>query len=405
MHSSIFSADPVAPRRLGHAAWVILQAIACATADLAAGQTLVPHGGENPATREVSAGKPLRTGAIADLPIDAKMFPTPREYFSSPIQRTVYKAYTDRKGMGRLPVNTLTPEACVAYQDAPTTYVYVPPAYDGKEAYGVYLHNSPHTTGIRPSEAWQKVMQELKLIYISPNHGGNDVADLRRVVLALDSLATVKRLYQVDPRRVYVGGLSGGGFVGMLCQMYYPEVFSGAISHAAQSYLPGDSSNGHFAGLSLSDARRPPRDKLGWVVISGSKDQNYEVIKQTSEAWARAKFNYKFIDQEGMGHENASADSLKQALLYVAAVSSESSAAVKKKTPETKPKPNAVAYDATRPSRTWTAQMGSVLEASLLRAESGYAYLKDANGAERKVPIATLIQSDQDYIASLIIRP
>ena len=392
-------------RRLGHATLIFLQAIACATAGFAVGQTQVSHGEGSPAIREASDGKPLRTGAITDLLIDTKMFPTPREYFSSSIQRKVYKAYTDRKGMGRLPVNTLTPEECVAYQDAPTTYVYVPSSYDGTEAYGVYLHNSPHTTGIQPSEAWKKVMEELKLIYISPNHGGNDVADLRRVVLALDSLATVKRLYQIDPRRVYVGGLSGGGFIGMLCQMYYPEVFSGAISHAAQSYLPGDSSSGHFAGLSLSDARRAPRDKLGWVVISGSKDQNYEIIKKTSEVWERAKFNYKFIDQAGMGHGDASAESLKEALLFVGAGLSESSAAANKKPPETNPRANAVAYDATRPSRTWTAQMGSVLEASLLRAEGGYAYLKDANGVERKVPIATLIQIDQDYIASLILRP
>lgn len=382
-------------RRMGHAVLVLLRMIACVFTGFAAVQAQVSHGG-------TSERKSLQTGAIADLPIDVKMFPTPQEYFSSSVQKKVYRAYKDREGMGRTSVNTLTPEECVAYQDALTTYVCVPPAYDGTEAYGVYLHNSPHTTGIRASGAWQKVMQELKLIYISPNHGGNNVADLRRVVLALDSLATVKQLYHVDPQRVYVGGLSGGGFIGMLCQMYYPEVFFGAISHAAQSYLPGKSSSGHFAGLSLSDARRPPRRERGWVVISGSKDRNYEVIKSTSKAWEREKFNYTFIDIEGMGHENASAESLKEALLFVGAGLAEASATVNKKTPEVTPRTKTVAYDAMRLSRTWTAQMGAVLEASLLRAEGGTAYLKGANGSEIKVPIATLIQADQDYITSLI---
>ncbi len=62
---------------------------------------------------------------------------------------------------------------------------------------------------------------------------------------------------------------------------------------------------------------------------------------------------------------------------------------------------NAVPFDASRPSRTWTAQMGSVLEASLLRTEGGFAYLKDAEGTERKVPIGSLIQTDQAYLLEI----
>ena len=352
-----------------------------------------------------AAESPPRTGLIADLPLDVRLFPTPKEYFSSPIQRKVYKAYRDRQGMGRQSVNTLTPEACVTYSDPLTTCIYVPPTYDGTKPYGVYLHNSPHPSGIRPSEGWKQLMQELELIYISPNHGGNDVADLRRVVLALDSLATVQRHYKVDPQRVCVGGLSGGGFIGMLCQMYYPELFHGAISHAAQSYLPSDSGSGHFAGLSLSDARRAPRDKLGWVVISGSKDQNYETIKRTSEVWKQAKFNYTFIDREGMGHENASAEALKEALLFVGAALPKASGSAAQQAPTPGTKASRVPYDATRPVRTWTAKTGSVLEASLLSADGSHAILKDGAGAERKVPIAALIQADQDYIASLVAKP
>ncbi len=353
-----------------------------------------------PARAQDAAGDAPRTGLIADLPMDVRMFPTAKEYFSSPVQKKVYKAYSERKGMGRQSVNTLTPEECVGYQDPLTTCIYVPSSYDGTKAYGVYLHNSPHPTGIRPSEGWMKLMEELELIYISPNHGGNNVADLRRVVLALDSLATVRRHYKIDPRRVYVGGLSGGGFVGMLCQMFYPEIFCGAISHAAQSYLPSDSGSGHFAGLSLSDARRPPRNKLGWVVISGSKDQNYETIKQTSEVWKRAKFNYTFIDREGMGHENASAEALKEALLFVGAALPAASVPAGQAA-----KADRVPHDATRSSRTWTAKTGSVLQASLLSAEGGHAILKDAAGAERRVSIAALVQADQDYIASQIPKP
>mgnify|MGYP003594815477 CR=1 FL=1 len=105
-----------------------------------------------------AAESPPRTGLIADLPLDVRLFPTPKEYFSSPIQRKVYKAYRDRQGMGRQSVNTLTPEACVTYSDPLTTCIYVPPTYDGTKPYGVYLHNSPHPSGIRIACALRKPM-------------------------------------------------------------------------------------------------------------------------------------------------------------------------------------------------------------------------------------------------------
>jgi hypothetical protein len=48
--------------------------------------------------------------------------------------------------------------------------------------------------------------------------------------------------------------------------------------------------------------------------------------------------------------------------------------------------------------------LGAVFEASLLRTEGGFAYLKAADGTERKVPISALISADSTYISSLIPR-
>jgi poly(3-hydroxybutyrate) depolymerase len=268
------------------------------------------------ATISTQAGQ---TGLLPSLPLDTRAFKTFRDYYATSVQRKVLTAYKTRKGMGSFPVNKLTPEQCHAYEDGQTTIVYVPASYDGAEPYGVYLHNSPSQQGIRPPKPWQDLMDKLKLIYISPNGGGNDAADLRRVVLALDSLASVKHQYKINEERVYVGGLSGGGYVGMLCQMFYPELFHGAISHAAQSYLPAGTKSGHFAGLALADLKSSPRNQRKWVVISGDKDKNYREIIDTSKDWVHAHFQYKFIDVPGMGHQNASEEALEEALTWIGA--------------------------------------------------------------------------------------
>lgn len=261
----------------------------------------------------------VQTGLQPTFPIDTRAFKTFRDYYSTSVQRKVLTAYKMRKGMASYAVNKLTPEQCHAYEDGQTAIIYVPAGYDGSGPFGVYLHNSPSKQGIRPSPSWQTLMDKLHLIYISPNGGGNEVADLRRVVLALDSLASVKQHYLINDERVYVGGLSGGGYVGMVCQMFYPELFHGAISHAAQSYLPVGSKTGHFAGLSITDIKSSPRNQRKWVVISGENDKNYREILDTSKDWAHAHMPYKFIDAPNMGHQNASAEALEEALLWIGA--------------------------------------------------------------------------------------
>ena len=262
------------------------------------------------------------TGLKADLPIDTKLFKTTADYFKAKVPKKIYRAYKDGKSPSHWSDNGLSPEACVEYKPGEeTAVVYVPAAYDGSAAYGVYVHISPGAKGLSPSKDWQDLMDRMKLIYVSPNKTQNGSPCWRRVVLSMDSLATVKAHYKVNDKRVYVGGLSGGGHIGMMCQMLYPEHFQGAISHAAQSYLPSNREGdfGHFPGLSLTDAKSEVRKDRKWAVISGTKDQNYKIIIETSKAWKTAKFQYTFFDVKDMGHNNAPAEALEQALVWMGA--------------------------------------------------------------------------------------
>ncbi|NDC79454.1 MAG: hypothetical protein EBZ67_16535 [Chitinophagia bacterium] len=97
-------------------------------------------------------------------------------------------------------------------------------------------------------------------------------------------------------------------------------MFVGAVSHAAQSYLPGfppGSTWGHFPGLEISDFTQGPLKKRKWVVISGDKDKNYSEVLATSKDWDARKLPYRFIDVPGMAHTNASPEKLEEALHWV----------------------------------------------------------------------------------------
>ncbi len=270
-------------------------------------------GGAAPANP--AAAPVVQPGKVTEIPIDTRMFKTPKEYYAKPIQQKIYRAYKAKQyPKDWEPNRPRTPDECAGYKDAQTAVIYVPPTYDGTEAYGVYVHINPTEGGLRPSKEWQAVLDKMHLIFVSPNKTSNNEAALLRVVLGLDALATVEAKFKVNPARVFVGGFSGGGHMAMLSQMMYPEIYQGAISHAAQSLLPA-----HFPGLTVADAKAAPRAKRKWCVISGDKDKNYARVKETSRDWERMRFLYKFIDVPGMSHENAPAPAFEEALQWIGA--------------------------------------------------------------------------------------
>ena len=96
-------------------------------------------------------------------------------------------------------------------------------------------------------------------------------------------------------------------------QMLFPEMFKGAVSHAAQSYLPG-----HFPGYDLNDCRKGQRrSKVKWAVVSGNKDYNYKEIQDTSKVWKDNSMPYRFFDVSGMGHTVAPAKEFKEILIWI----------------------------------------------------------------------------------------
>jgi predicted esterase len=271
---------------------------------------------EQTESKPVPAPASAATGWIQDFAIAKPAFPEAKLYLKHRNTKAIYQAFDKGDFPSEWSVNQKNAEAEFAYDAASaTTIVYVPAGYDGSRPFGVYLHVSPGNSGENRKE-YAPVMDRLNLIYISPKGTSNEQPMLRRVKLAVDALSSVQAHYRTDPKRVSVGGLSGGGHMGMLIHAMFPETFMGSVSHAAQSYLPGAGS-GHFPGLTLRDLKQGTLKDHKWCVISGDKDQNYSVIKTTSKDWETNRMNYRFFDVPGMGHSNAKPEDLETALKWL----------------------------------------------------------------------------------------
>ena len=321
----------------------------------------------------------IPSGVKKEYAIAHKFSENVEGYFYSSALREVKKTMTPKHDWQDF---HLSPEECVNFSAGSKTMVlYVPPGYkEESKGYGIYLHNSAGAKGVTPKKDWQALMEKYQLIYISPNEAKNGTPFIRRVALGLDGVATIKKQFTIDPERVFVGGISGGGHVGMLSQMMYPEVYYGAISHAAQSYLPKPGlSQGHFFGMSERDCTSGLRKDRPWVVISGNKDKNYKEVLKTSELWEKHRMDYEFIDIPGMAHTNASGPALERALIRVGA----------------KPVPK-LEYET---QREWVSAAGSSLNATLISLNGDKVSLKTEAGKTISLTRAQLSKEDQTYLS------
>jgi len=254
--------------------------------------------------------KDTATGLLKNVPISASLFPETMDHFKDRTRRASLKDFED----GAFKHSGPSEPWLVRDFEKDLCDIYVPKSYDGSQPYGLLLYISA-SDDPKFLDDWFALFDEKKLIAVTARLVGNKTRMPRRVLLSVDALATVEKLYKVDPERRVVTGISGGGHMSMLTGALYPELFKGAISYAAQSYLPGGGGFfGHFPGLALSDFKSKDRRKMKWVVISGDKDYNYQAILETSKGWDAARLDYRFIDVPGMGHTPAAAPDIKTAL-------------------------------------------------------------------------------------------
>lgn len=107
--------------------------------------------------------------------------------------------------------------------------IYVPTNYDGSKSYGVLVW-IPSSPAFKIPEDWENVMDQHNLIFIAARGSGdNEPVRERRAPLALHGLNGIAHTYNIDPKRLYIGGNSGGAVVAGNMALAFADIFAGAV--------------------------------------------------------------------------------------------------------------------------------------------------------------------------------
>jgi pimeloyl-ACP methyl ester carboxylesterase len=226
---------------------------------------------------------------------------------------------------GRVP-HTLRRHPLVQY-DLPLKdelfYVHVPENYDNEQPFGILAFVAPSDAVALPA-GLESVLKERRLIYMAPQKAGNSFPVSRRAGLTLAGIIKLQEIYRVDPNRIYVAGVSGGGRVAVRLAFFHPELISGALPiggadfyeavpkvHATQADEYGTVPVDPMLALMT-------RVKVPFALITGDQDPRRGNLLDLYEGgFQKRHFRAKLMDLPGVGHAPCDATTLGQALDFV----------------------------------------------------------------------------------------
>jgi hypothetical protein len=208
--------------------------------------------------------------------------------------------------------------------------VYVPGDYTGDKAYGLLVFVNPHPSG-RPPQQYLAALDKHHLICVGPNSVGNNRFTTIRMGLPVDAAVHVRERYNIDPQRVYVSGISGGGRIASMLGVGYPDVFRGGIYvigcnfyRAVQSREQRVPETGQFATYFRSYNPPPAeflslaRQRSRHVLITGDFDGNREQTWLYYLGFVRDRFEHvTYYQVPGMGHQPPDGEWFEEALRFL----------------------------------------------------------------------------------------
>ena len=199
-------------------------------------------------------------------------------------------------------------------------HVRLPSGHDPRRAHGLLVYIDP-TPRSEVRAFMHEVADELGLVIVAPEKIGNAVYAPDRWQGALDAVATVSSRVLVDPRRVYITGISGGGQISTHMSLCFPEVFAGAVPIVALgSYENIPIGNGTMWQGTFG---KPQRDiftlakRRRLCAITGGKDFNQRVVHEGARILTRDGINVRVNDFADMGHEAPTPARFAEALKWV----------------------------------------------------------------------------------------
>ncbi len=200
--------------------------------------------------------------------------------------------------------------------------VLVPNGYKATEPHGLLIWISAGANTTIPKE-WEAVLVEKKLIFVAARNSGNPRNIFARMRMAIDANVHLRTLYNIDGRRAYASGFSGGSRVASMLGVTYAEMFSGvACFMGVNFYTDVVGEDGKKYGLNYipdDEVAALAKKFCRYALVTSEKDFNRANTRAVLEQGFKKEgfANAQIFEAPGIAHQLPPAEWLKKALEYL----------------------------------------------------------------------------------------
>ena len=201
--------------------------------------------------------------------------------------------------------------------------VYVPSGYTDDKPCGLLVFIAGTPKPELPA-SWFAVFDQKQMLWISAFDAGDQQPTHRRIGLALEARKYAMLNYNIDPKRIYISGVSGGGIACSTIVARFPEAFNGSVQIAgaggfgigyrefeghkmsfkseSQASVSGLYTSGRYNILSRHVIKRL-RAKNRFVIIIGRNDFFYQMTARAYVSMRYMGFQTLYLEIPGLGHQ------------------------------------------------------------------------------------------------------
>lgn len=199
--------------------------------------------------------------------------------------------------------------------------VYVPADYNAEKPFGLLAFVNPHPSG-RPPQQYVHLLDKYHLIYVGANKAGNDRFVRLRMGLTIDAVMNIRAQYKIDPDRIYVSGISGGGRTASMLGVGFADVFRGGFYIIGCNYYKqvwsteqkGFYKKSYYAPP--AEIYRAARTRSKHVFLTGDTDGNRDQTTLYYNGFKSDNFEHiAFFQVPGMGHQPPPVDWFEKGLI------------------------------------------------------------------------------------------
>ena len=200
--------------------------------------------------------------------------------------------------------------------------ILVPKNYTHAEPWGLFIWINAGDAPSIPAD-WEPVLAARKLLFVGAFKSGNPRNIFDRVRLALDANIGMRRQFNIDGRRVYLSGFSGGARVASMVGVAYGDMFSGTVPFMGVNFyteLPaGDGKKFGVSYIPDDEVLELARQKCRYVLVTGEKDFNRGNTRSAYDnGFVKEKFaNVLYLEVPALGHALPGAKTLGECLDFL----------------------------------------------------------------------------------------